>query len=180
VETITAVGDSASFIGVSGGAWVGKGALIEGESYPYDIVAIHDSVVAFMPRAASQWLMQDSHPFSTWLIDQLNARLDHFITMMQSLRLNNTKAQVACRLARLFNRDLYPDTSRQLEISQEDIGRLSGVSRQIATRALHEIQGIGILRIGYGSIEVLDLAALQEIASGVRGSRGNDSGVLSA
>jgi len=86
--------------------------------------------------------------------------------MVQSLRLNDTKAQVAYCLASLFNPDLYPGTTRQLEISQEEIGRLSGVSRQIANRALHEMQDAGILRIGYGSIEVLDLAALQEIAGG--------------
>jgi CRP-like cAMP-binding protein len=73
---------------------------------------------------------------------------------------------VAYCLASLFNRDLYPGTSSQLEISQEEIGRLSGVSRQIANRALHEMQDAGILRIGYGSIDVLDLAALQEIAAG--------------
>ncbi len=40
------------------------------------------------------------------------------------------------------------------------------MSRQIANRALHEMQDAGILRIGYGSIEVLDRGALQEIAGG--------------
>lgn len=166
VETTTAGGKSASFIGVPAGAWVGEGAVIKGELRPYDIVALRDSMVAFMPRATFRWLMQESHPFSAWLIDQLNARLGHFIAMVQSLRLNNTKAQVAYCLASLFNQALYPGTTRQLEISQEEIGRLSGVSRQIANRALHEMQDTGILRIGYGTIEVLDLAALHEIAGG--------------
>ena len=166
VETVTAGGKSASFIGVPAGAWVGEGSVIKGELRPYDVVAIRDSVVAFMPRATFQWLMQDSHAFSAWLIGQLNARLGHFIAMVQSLRLNDTKAQVAYCLASLFNRDLYPGTQPQLEISQEEIGRLSGVSRQIANRALHEMQDKGIIRIGYGSIEVLDLKALQEMANG--------------
>lgn len=166
VETVTAGGKSASFIGVPAGAWVGEGSVIKGELRPYDVVAIRDSVVAFMPRATFQWLMQDSHAFSAWLIGQLNARLGHFIAMVQSLRLNDTKAQVAYCLASLFNPDLYPGTQPQLEISQEEIGRLSGVSRQIANRALHEMQDKGIIRIGYGSIEVLDLKALQEMANG--------------
>jgi CRP-like cAMP-binding protein len=166
IETITAGGKSASFIGVPAGSWVGEGAVIKGELRPYDVVAIRDSVVAFMPRATFLGLMQESHPFSGWLINQLNARLGHFIAMVQSLRLNDTKAQVAYCLASLFNPDLYPGTTRQLEISQEEIGRLSGVSRQIANRALHEMQDAGILRIGYGSIEVLDLPALWAIAGG--------------
>lgn len=166
VETVTAGGKSASFIGVPAGAWVGEGSVIKGELRPYDVVAIRHSVVAFMPRATFQWLMQDSHAFSAWLIGQLNARLGHFIAMVQSLRLNDTKAQVAYCLSSLFNRDLFPGTQPQLEISQEEIGRLSGVSRQIANRALHEMQDKGIIRIGYGSIEVLDLKALQEMANG--------------
>ena len=166
VETITAGGKSASFIGVPAGAWVGEGSVIKGELRPYDVVAIRESAVALVPRTTFLWLMNESHPFSAWLIGQLNARLSHFIAMVQSLRLNDTKAQVAYCLASLFNRDLYPGTRSQLEISQEEIGRLSGVSRQIANRALHEMQDAGILRIGYGSIEVLDLPALQEIAGG--------------
>ena len=166
VETVTAGGKSASFIGVPAGAWVGEGSVIKGELRPYDVVALRDSAVAFLPRATFQWLMQDSHAFSGWLIGQLNERLGHFIAMVQSLRLNDTKAQVAYCLASLFNPALYPGTQRQLEISQEEIGRLSGVSRQIANRALHEMQDEGIIRIGYGVIEVLDLQALQVIASG--------------
>ena len=166
VETVTAGGKSASFIGVPAGAWVGEGSVIKGEPRPYDVVAIRDSVVAFVPRATFQWLMKESHGFSGWLIGQLNARLGHFIAMVQSLRLNDTTAQVAYCLASLFNRDLYPGTTPQLAISQEEIGRLAGVSRQIANRVLHEMQDKGYIRIGYGSIEVLDLAALQEIASG--------------
>jgi CRP-like cAMP-binding protein len=110
--------------------------------------------------------MEENHHFSRWLIDQLNARLGHFIAMVQSLRLNDTNAQVAYCLASLFNQDLYPGSRSQLAISQEEIGRLSGVSRQIANRALHEMQDKGIVRIGYGSIEVLDLPALQAIAAG--------------
>jgi len=166
VETVTAGGKSASFIGVPSGAWVGEGSVIKGELRPYDIVAIRDSIVAYMPRATFLWLMQENHHFSRWLIDQLNARLGHFIAMVQSLRLNDTNAQVAYCLASLFNQDLYPGSRSQLAISQEEIGRLSGVSRQIANRALHEMQDKGIVRIGYGSIEVLDLPALQAIAAG--------------
>lgn len=166
VETVTTAGKCASFAGVPAGAWVGEGAVLKGEPRPYDVVAIRDSTVALMPRTTFQWLMAQSNPFNGWLINQLNARLGHFIALVQSLRLNDTNAQVAYCLASLFNRDLYPGTTRHLAISQEEIGRLSGVSRQIANRALHEMQDKGIVRIGYGMIEVLDLQALQTMAHG--------------
>lgn len=168
VENVSQEGKSATLTGVPAGSWIGEGAVIKGELRPYDLVAIQDSTVAMMPRATFQWLMQDSHHFSGWLINQLNARLGHFIALVQTLRLNDTHSQVAYCLASLFNRDLYPNTQPQLAISQEEIGRLAGVSRQIANRALHEMQDKGLIRIGYGSIEVLDLPALQALANGER------------
>lgn len=166
VENSSPAGKSASLTGVPEGAWIGEGAVIKGELRPYDLVALQDSLVALVPATTFQWLMTESQPFSAWLIHQLNARLGHFIALVQSLRLNDTAAQVAYCLASLFNPDLYPGTLRQLAISQEEIGRLAGVSRQIANRVLHEMQDRGIIRIGYGAIEVLDLPALQAIASG--------------
>ncbi|HSW19466.1 MAG TPA: Crp/Fnr family transcriptional regulator [Ramlibacter sp.] len=166
VETVTAGGKSATLAGVPTGAWIGEGSVLKGELRPYDIVAIRESLVALVPRSTFMWLMQESLPFSGWLINQLNARLGHFIALVQSLRLNDTAAQVAYCLCSLFNPDLYPGTTRVLTISQEEIGRLSGVSRQIANRVLHEMQDQGIIRITYGAIEVIDLAALKAMANG--------------
>jgi CRP-like cAMP-binding protein len=145
---------------------MGEGAVLKGEPRPYDVVAIRDSVVAFLPRTTFLWLLAESHPFALWLIHQLNTRLGYYVALVQSVRLNDTTAQVAYCLAELFNQALYPTLRRQVAISQEEIGRLSGVSRQIANRALKELDGRGIIRMGYGTIEVLDLPALQKLAHG--------------
>ncbi|HSV81340.1 MAG TPA: Crp/Fnr family transcriptional regulator [Ramlibacter sp.] len=166
VETIAREGKAATFAGVPAGAWMGEGAVLKGEPRPYDVVAIRDSVVAFLPRSTFLWLVAESHPFALWLIQQLNARLGYYVALVQSFRLNDTTAQVAYCLAELFNQDLYPTLRRQVAISQEEIGRLSGVSRQIANRALKELDGRGIIRMGYGTVEVLDLLALQKLAHG--------------
>lgn len=166
VENSNHGGKSATLTGVPEGAWIGEGAVIKSELRPYDLVALQDSLVALVPATTFHWLMSECRPFSVWLIHQLNARLGHFIALVQGLRLNDTQAQVAYCLASLFNRDLYPGTRPQLAISQEEIGRLAGVSRQIANRVLHEMQDKGHIRIGYGAIEVLDLAALQAMAAG--------------
>lgn len=169
VENSSPGGKSATLTGVPAGAWIGEGAVIKGELRPYDLTALQDSLVALMPAATFQWLMTECQPFSAWLIHQLNARLGHFIALVEGLRLNDTTAQVAYCLASLFNRDLYPGTQPQLAISQEEIGRLAGVSRQIANRVLHEMQDKGVIRIAYGGVEVLDLPALQDMAAGLPG-----------
>jgi CRP-like cAMP-binding protein len=166
VETVTVDGKSATFARVPAGAWLGEGAVLKGELRPYDLVAIGDSVVATMPRTTFLWLLAESHPFALWMVQQLNARLGYYVALVQSFRLNDTTKQVAYCLAELFNQNLYPTVRRQVTISQEEIGHLSGVSRTIANRALGELHDRGVIRMGYGAIEVLDLVALDKLAHG--------------
>ena len=164
LENIAVDGRATTFAGVPSGAWFGEGAVLKGEPRPYTVVSIQDSVVVFVPRQAFLGLLDSSQAFSRWLIDQLNARLAHYVAMVENFRLNNTTARVAYCLSELFNPQLYPNTSSKLAISQMDIARLSGLSRQAANKALHELQESGLLRIGYGTVEVLDLARLQREA----------------
>jgi CRP/FNR family cyclic AMP-dependent transcriptional regulator len=161
LENIAEDGRASTFAGVPSGAWFGEGAVLKGEPRPYTVVAIQDSVVVFLPRQAFLGLLESSLAFSRWLIDQLNARLAHYVALVENLRLNSTTARVAYCLSELFNPQLYPNTSAKLAISQMDIARLSGLSRQAANKALHELQDSGLVRIGYGTVEVLDLAKLQ-------------------
>ena len=58
------------------------------------LLALRDSRIARMPAATFHWLMSECRPFSVWLIHQLNARLGHFIALVQSLRLNDTQSEV--------------------------------------------------------------------------------------
>jgi len=77
VDAVSSDGKSTTFAGVSAGAWFGEGAVLKAEPRPYAVVAIRDSTVAFVPRATYMWLIDQSRPFSRWLIEQLNARLLH-------------------------------------------------------------------------------------------------------
>jgi CRP/FNR family transcriptional regulator, cyclic AMP receptor protein len=161
VDKVAADGRSTTFAGVPSGSWFGEGAVIKGELRPYAVVAIRDSAVAFLPRATFQWLIDDSSFFSRWVIDQLNARLAHYVSLVETFRFQDATARVAFCLSELFNPQLYPSTAKRLEISQEEIGRLSGLARQNTNKAIHELEQAGLLRARYGTIEILDLARLQ-------------------
>ncbi len=166
VDTVSADGRATTFAGVPGGSWFGEGAVLKGEPRPYAVVAIRDSTVAFVPRATFIWLLDNSHSFSRWLIDQLNARLGYYVAMVEGLRLGDVNTRVAYCLAELFNPQLYPHTNARIEISQEEIGRLTGMARQTAYRALHELEKAGLIEVEYGSIEILDLDGLKRYALG--------------
>jgi hypothetical protein len=70
-------------------------------------------------------------------------------------------ARIAHCLASLFNPLLYPGMTLDLAISQTEIGLLTGASRQRTSQALHTLQDRGLLRIGYGSITIVDLDGLR-------------------
>ena len=162
VDTVTSDGRSTTFAGVPSGAWFGEGAALKGEFRPYAVVAIRDSDVAFMPRDTFISLIDQSRVFSRWVIDQLNARLGHYVALVESFRLHDVTARVAYCLSELFNPQLHPDTDRKLVISQEEVARLCGLSRQNVNRELQRLQKAGLLRIQYGVIEVTNLEALQQ------------------
>jgi CRP-like cAMP-binding protein len=164
VDTVSLDGRTTTFAGVPAGAWFGEGAVLKAEPRPYAVVAIRDSTVAFIPRATFEWLIDESRPFGRWLIEQLNARLGYYVGLVETLRFKDPSARVAFCIAELFNPQLYPGTPAKLPISQDEIARLSGLSRQVTHRALHELEDAGLVRINYGAIEVLDLHGLQVIA----------------
>jgi CRP/FNR family transcriptional regulator, cyclic AMP receptor protein len=78
--------------------------------------------------------------------------------------LQKASARVAFCLAELFNPQLFSVTELTLGLSQEEIGRLSGLSRQNTNRALRELADAGLLVIEYGSVRILDLAGLRGFA----------------
>ena len=61
----------------------------------------------------------------------------------------------------MFNAHLYPGLDKMVQNSQEEIGYLSGASRQRANQALQLLEREGLLRLDYGGIRVLDLEGLR-------------------
>jgi CRP-like cAMP-binding protein len=153
-------GKTTSLTGISSGGWFGEGSLLKNEPRRYDVMALRETRVALMSRSTFLWLMDHSIPFNRYLITQLNERLGQFIGMMENERLLDPDARVARCLAGLFNPVLYPGTNRLLQISQEELGYLAGVSRQRANQALRTLEDAGLVRSEYGGIDILDLDGL--------------------
>jgi DNA-binding GntR family transcriptional regulator len=94
---------------------------------------------------------------------QLNERLAQFIAMVEIQRLLEPDARVARSVAALFNPVLYPAMGPDVQISQEEIGYLAGVSRQRVNQALHVLESSGLLKVEYGGIRILDLEGLRSV-----------------
>ncbi len=173
VDSVTPDGRSTTFIGVSSGGWLGEGSLLKREVRRYEVVTLRDSWIALMPLQTFDWLYETSLGFNHFLVHQLNARLGHFVALVQTGRVQTTTARVALCIAQLLDPALCSATSNVLHISQEEIARLCGLSRQIANRALHALQEAGLVRVHYGAIEVLNVNDLKDY-----GKAGRPSGAL--
>jgi CRP/FNR family transcriptional regulator, cyclic AMP receptor protein len=160
ISSVSPEGKPVTFAGIPAGGWFGEGSLLKPGPRQYDVVALRDSRVAFLPRPTFLWLMDGSIAFNRFLITQLNERLAQFIATVEFDRLLEPDARVARCLAQLYNRHLYPGTGQRLQISQEEIGYLSGVSRQRVNQALQALERAGLVRLEYGAVTVLDVPAL--------------------
>jgi CRP/FNR family transcriptional regulator, cyclic AMP receptor protein len=154
-------GKATSFTGLRAGAWFGEGTVLKDEPRRYDIVALRDSRLALMDRTTFFWLYENSAAFNRFLVTQLNERLGQFIAFVEYGRTLDATARLARSIASLFNPILYPDLNRYLEITQEEIGALSGISRQNANQCLKRLEKQGLLRLEYGGVTIVDLEGLR-------------------
>ena len=141
------------------GGWFGEGSVLKDEPRKYDLVALRDTRLAMLNKATFFWLYENSAAFNRFLVRQLNERMGQFIATIEYDRILDPKARVARNLSWFFNPVLYPDTGAQIEITQEELALLAGVSRQVVNSSLQELEEEGVLRVEHGRINVLDLAA---------------------
>lgn len=161
MTSVTPEGKTTTFTGLTSGGWFGEGSLLKDRLRKYDVVTLRESRVAYMPRATFEWLLDTDIGFNRFLLMQLNERLAQFIAMVEHERLLEPDARVARSLAGLFNPLLYPEQARDVQLSQEEIGYLSGVSRQRVNQALKVLEAAGLVKVQYGRVHVIDLDGLR-------------------
>lgn len=160
VGTISTSGKAVTYTGVPTSGWVGEGSVLKDEIRQYDIVAVRDSRVALMQKATFLWLFENSVGFNRFLVRQLNERLGQFIATVGYDRMLDARARAARALGWLFNPVLYPGVGTWLDISQEELGLICGLSRQAANKSLKELEDEGLLAMERNGIRVIDLGGL--------------------
>jgi len=159
-------GQPVTFTGLPPGGWFGEGTVLKREAYRYNIQALRRSVVAGVPVDAFHWLLDHSIAFNRFVMNQLNERLGQFIAAREIDRMADPDLRVARSLAALFNPVLYPGVGEVLRITQQELAYLVGLSRQRVNEALAALQEQGTIRIEYGGLRVMDLAALRSSTIG--------------
>lgn len=160
ISAISETGKAMTFAGVGAGGWFGEGSLLKDEARKYDVVALRQTELAMMARATFMWLFEHSVGFNRFLVHQLNERMGQFIATIECDRMHDPTARVARHLAALCHPILSPNVGFRIEITQEELALLAGVSRPIVKKALQHLEAADLITLERGQIAVRDKARL--------------------
>ena len=160
MSAISEAGKPMTYAGVCAGGWFGEGTILKNEPRKYDLVALCDTHLAVLNRPTFMWLFENSFRFTQFLTHQLNERMGQFIATIESDRVHDPAERVARHLVRLFNPALYPNMRGYIEITQEELGHLAGLSRQVTNRALATLEAAGLVKAQHSRIAVPSLERL--------------------
>ncbi len=160
MSAVALSGKAITFTGIGAGGWFGEGSMMKNEERRYDLVALRDTQLMLMNRTTFNWLWQNSVGFNRFLVRQLNERLAQFIAITEHDRSFDAKARVARNLAWICNPVLSPNVRGVIEITQEEVGLLAGVSRQIANKCLNELAQEKLIVLEPGLVRDLNVKKL--------------------
>lgn len=148
-------GRASAFIGVPDGEWFGEGSAMKPEPRKYNVVALRPTTLLCLPLPLFATLRESSLAFNQFLVQHLNMRLGQAMTIIEAGRTQSPEYRVALYLSRLFWR-----STRRLNLTQDELGQLVGLSRQTVNRVLRTLEELGIVSLDFGKVAIVDDEAL--------------------
>lgn len=168
IENNEADGRHTTLTYFSAGCWFGEGTLLKRGLWPFDAVAVTDSVVAFVPISTFELLLDSSIAFNRFLLDQTNARLAQLVERCVHFRLHDVEQHVVHCLNEMVDPRLCLNSGNCISISQDGLAHLAGVSRSVVNRVLHKLENQGLVQVDYRSITLLNQAELRRFSAAIR------------
>jgi CRP/FNR family transcriptional regulator, cyclic AMP receptor protein len=160
LSTISRRGRPTTLMGVRAGGWFGEGSILKDEPRQYDVVAIQDTRLAMLNKATFDWLHGHSWGFRHYLIRQLNEQLSQLMSAREGERLMTPTGRLAQTLCCLFNPVLFPTADAQIQLSQEELAQLTGLSRAAISKSLRDLELKQVISASRERITMLDLSGL--------------------
>ena len=155
LQSPSSKGRSSAFIGVPDGEWFGEGSAMKPEPRRYHVVALRPTTLLCLSLPLFATLRETHLAFNQFLVQHLNMRLGQAMTIIEAGRMRSPEHRVALYLSRLFWR-----STRRLNLTQEELGQLAGLSRQTVNRVLRALESMGIVSLDFGRVLIVDDDAL--------------------
>jgi len=164
VGSLRADGREALLARVEPVQWFGEIALLDGQARTHDAQAEGAARVWRVPAARLLPALEAQPALWREVAQLACAKLRLMFEALEDIALLPLAARLAKRL--LLQAQAYGSREPQprLRLAQEHLALMLGVSRQSINKALGELEAQGLLRRHYGEIELLDVAALKQLA----------------
>lgn len=166
VGAVSSEGKEALLTLVEAPQWFGEISVFDGQPRTHDAQAEDAVRLLWIPQAAVMALLAQHPAYWRDLALLMSQKLRLVFVALEQQSLLAAAPRVAHRLAQIAAGYGEVDGTRQvLQLSQEQLALMLSLSRQTINQILKALQQEGALRLGYGEIEILDLARLQALAS---------------
>ena len=131
--------------------------LVGGRNYPATGVVESDVRLVVLPRSAFDELLATHPPFRQYVFGLFAERLTEMMALVEAVAFHKLDRRVAGALL---------GHGRVVEMTHQQLADAVGSVREIVTRVLRSFADQGLVKLGRGSIEVLDAAGLRRVAEG--------------
>lgn len=145
-------------------SWFGELSVIDGLPRPHNVTADVDSELVHVPQHALEVLTAGDPRYWRHVAVLVAQRLRLAMLALEDAAAVPVRTRLARRLAMMI--DGYGDRRHQrrtVEIRQEQIAMMLNVSRQTANQLLKELEGLGLVKLSYGEVEIVDASALRAL-----------------
>ncbi|MDB6446623.1 cAMP-binding domain of CRP or a regulatory subunit of cAMP-dependent protein kinases [Pseudomonas sp. NFACC32-1] len=144
--------------------WFGEICLFDGQPRTHDAVCVGPCTLLHLPQAALLALLQAQPVYWRHLALLMSHKLRLTFINLEHLSLMPAPARLAHRLLLIAEGYGETDAVRQvLQLPQEQLALMVSLSRQTTNQILKDLQSQGILHLGYGEIEILDIEGLRAL-----------------
>lgn len=150
------------------GDLVGVGGVLAGTVRKVYAKTLRKSLLWEISRANFFQMLHDYPDVTIWMAASLSDRLrvtDQAVLRAVALQSDQRLATTLLDLAQGGNAEPQKDGTIRIQITHQELGNLIGACRQTTTTALGKLKQQGILLTRKGSLELLDLEKLKEIAT---------------
>lgn len=145
--------------------WFGEICLFDGLPRTHDAIASGACTLLQVPHQAMLKILDESPQYWRDLALLMSQKLRLSFINLEQMSLMPAAMRLAHRV--LMIAEGYGEigqSRRVLQLPQEDLAAMLNLSRQTINALLKELQAQGIVRLGYGEIEILDVQRLREAA----------------
>ncbi|MGN8346614.1 Crp/Fnr family transcriptional regulator [Pseudomonas sp. SMV71] len=146
--------------------WFGEICLFDGQPRTHDAVGVGQCTLLHLPQAPLLQLLETQPVYWRHLALLMSQKLRLAFINLEHQSLMPAPARVAHRL--LLIAEGYGEIEparRVLQLPQEQLALMLSLSRQTTNQILKDFQAQGIVHLGYGEIEILDIKRLRALST---------------